>query len=177
VAAFKTIADHFPGGVDILVSNAGSLASSGQYLASCDSHKWWENDLTTNIRGTMLLTRNFLSLPSTITRQKPRKRYIVYITSGTSFIVNPGESGYSLSKLSITQMAAFAHAESTGSLTVQAIAVHPGIFATDMMDDMYHFYAKDTPELAGAVINWAATDQAEFMSGRYTTANVSSFTV
>ncbi|KIW99252.1 uncharacterized protein Z519_00915 [Cladophialophora bantiana CBS 173.52] len=107
-----------------------------------------------------------------IGRDKLQKRKIVYVSSGISYIVNPGQSAYSFSKLIINQLAAYAHAESNEEIQVQAIAVHPGIFVTDILEDIYRFYAVDTNELAEGIINWAASDEAEFMSGRYTTANV-----
>ncbi|KIW29746.1 uncharacterized protein PV07_05535 [Cladophialophora immunda] len=168
--AFKTISERFPEGVDILVSNAVSKTAADQWIATCDIEKWWDNDLTTNIRGSLLLTKYFLNQPTT-PKDKSVKRKIVYVSSGISYIVNPGQSAYSFSKLIINQLAAYAHAESNEETQVQAVAVHPGIFVTDILEDIYRYYAVDTNELAGGVINWAASDEAQFMSGRYTTAN------
>ncbi|EXJ76478.1 uncharacterized protein A1O5_00986 [Cladophialophora psammophila CBS 110553] len=174
-AAFKTISEHFPGGVDILVSNAVSKTAADQWITTCDIEKcpihFYASFHTTNTRGSLLLTKYFLTQPTT-SKEKPLKRKIVYVSSGISYIVNPGQSADSFSKLIINQLAAYAHAESNEEIQVQAVAVHPGIFVTDILEDIYRFYAVDTNKLAGGVINWAASDEAEFMSGRYTTANV-----
>lgn len=178
-AAFKTTSSHFPGGVDVLVSNAVCRTASDQPIASCDVDQWWDQDLTTNIRGSMLLTKYFFNQPTMATisgadqqTKTPVKRKIVYISSGVAYIVQPGQSSYSFSKLVLNQLAAYAHAESTEDVQVQAVAVHPGIFVTDLLEDIYRFYAADTNELAGGVVNWATSDEASFLSGRYTTANV-----
>lgn len=171
-AAFDIISKRFPEGVDVLVSNAVSKTAADQWITTLDVHKWWDQDLTTNIRGSMLLTKYFLNLPTTA-KEKPLKRKIVYVSSGIGYIVNPGQSAYSFSKLVINQIAAYVHSESNDDVQVQAVAVHPGIFVTDILEDIYQFYAVDTNELAGSVINWAASEEANFMSGRYTTANVS----
>ena len=32
-------------------------------------------------------------------------------------------------------------------------------------------FAKDTPQLAGAVVNWLAGEDAKFLNGRYVSAN------
>lgn len=169
--AFATVAERFPEGVDVLVSNAVSKIATEQSIVDIDMNNWWDKDLTTNIRGSTLLTKYFLTLPTT-SPERPVKRKIVYLSSGVAYIVNPGNTAYSFSKLVINQLATYAHAESTRDLKVQAAAVHPGIFVTDILEDMYTFYAVDTNELAGGVINWLTSDEAAFMSGRYTTANV-----
>lgn len=39
---------------------------------------------------------------------------------------------------------------------VFAVAVHPGIVATDMTDSMFQRFALDTPELAGGLVVWLA---------------------
>ena len=51
------------------------------------------------------------------------------------------------------------------------MAFHPGIVNTEMATDFWKPYAKDTPELAGAVAVWLSTPAAKFMTGRYTTTN------
>lgn len=37
--------------------------------------------------------------------------------------------------------------------------------------EFFKHFARDTPQLAGAVVNWLASEDARFLTGRYITAN------
>ena len=163
-AAFKTVAEKYST-IDILVNNAGIYGSGDQPFATADSSKWW-GDFEVNVRGTMLVTKYFLSFIG------PDKKdaHLIFMSSGAGLIVIPGNSAYSITKLADLQISAYAAAENPH---LKVIAFHPGIVMTDMVTRFFQKFAKDTPELAGAVINWLASDDAAFLSGRYTTANVS----
>jgi NAD(P)-dependent dehydrogenase (short-subunit alcohol dehydrogenase family) len=163
-AAFKTVASKYPT-IDILVNNAGIYGSGDQPFATADPAKWW-GDFEVNVRGTMLVTKYFLSFIG------PDKTdaHLIFMSSGAGLIVVPGSSAYSITKLADLQISAYAAAENPN---LKVMAFHPGIVLTDMVTPMFAPFAKDTPELAGAVINWLASEQAEFLSGRFTTANVS----
>ena len=82
----------------------------------------------------------------------------------------PGISGYSIAKLGNVQLNAITAVENPN---VTAISLHPGIVLTAMHDDITSFrtFARDTPELAGAVGVWLATEQAKFLNGRYMSVN------
>jgi NAD(P)-dependent dehydrogenase (short-subunit alcohol dehydrogenase family) len=57
---------------------------------------------------------------------------------------------------------------------VIAVAVHPGIVATDMLKDAFAPFAHDTPELVGGLATWLAAwegDDRSFLSGRYLSSN------
>jgi NAD(P)-dependent dehydrogenase (short-subunit alcohol dehydrogenase family) len=99
---------------------------------------------------------------------KERPGTIIFLSSGLGLMTLPGSSGYSITKLSDLQLASYAAAENDN---VTAVAIHPGIVLTDMASDFWKQYAKDTPELAGAVCVWLSTPAATFLSGRFTTAN------
>ncbi|KAF2424523.1 NAD(P)-binding protein [Tothia fuscella] len=161
-AAFKTIGERYST-VDILVNNAGLFGSSDQPLASADPLAWW-GDFEVNVRGTFLVTKHFL----TFIGPEKKDAHLIYLSSGAGLMVIPGGSAYSITKLADLQMAAFAAAENPH---LKVMAFHPGIVLTDMATEMFKPYAKDTPELSGAVINWLASEQAGFLSGRYITAN------
>jgi len=161
-AAFKTIAAHYPT-IDILVNNAGVFGSADQPFATADPAAWW-GDFEVNVRGTMLVTKYFLSF---IGKDKT-DAHLIYLSSGAGFVTIPGNSAYSITKLADLRIAAYAAAENP---QLKVVAFHPGIVHTDMVNDFFRPFAKDTPELAGAVINWLASDQADFLTGRYTTAN------
>jgi len=179
-AAFATIATHFPDGVDILINNAGSFQSFLQPLSSAHTTKWW-TDFEVNVKGAMLVTKYFLSQANhssseTGAGQRPKQKHIIYLSSAAGLLVHEGSSAYSITKLADVQLAAYAAAENRDQ-SLHVVAVHPGIVRTDMMIDAFAPFAKDTPELAGAVINWATTDQAQFLNGRFITVNVSVFTL
>tara|TARA_R110002060_G_scaffold33056_4_gene43773 strand:+ start:315 stop:740 length:426 start_codon:yes stop_codon:yes gene_type:complete len=112
-----------------------------------------------------LLTQGFLRLLG-----KEKKGSIVTLSTSAAFMVFPGMSCYSLSKLASTQLQTFIAAENPN---VTAISLHPGLVLTDMTMDAFRPYAKDTPELVGGVGVWLATEKAAFLNGRYIESNVS----
>ena len=83
-------------------------------------------------------------------------------------MVIPGGSAHSITKLVDLKLAEYASAE---NLNVTATAFHPGIVDTEMATDFWKPFAKDTPELAGAVIVWLASEEGKFMNGRYMSTN------
>jgi NAD(P)-dependent dehydrogenase (short-subunit alcohol dehydrogenase family) len=160
-AAFKKIAESYPT-IDILVNNAGLFASDGQFLGSADISKWWA-DFEVNVKGTVLVTRDFLS------QLKPgQPAHIVYLTSGAGLATLPGGSAYGITKLADIRLAAYVAAEHPH---VRVTALHPGIVHTEMASEFFVPYAKDTPALPGSVVNWLTSEEAAFLRGRYITAN------
>jgi len=95
---------------------------------------------------------------------KDRKGTIVNVTSAGAHMIIPTMSSYNLSKLAITQFTAYVSAENPN---VNAVALHPGIFKTDMTLEMFMRFANDKPELVGGVAVWLATEKAEFLKGKY----------
>ena len=116
-----------------------------------------------NVKGTFLMTRGFLQL---VGHSKPAT--VININSGAAVSVQPGTSGYGISKLAMTHMAPFIAAEFPN---VSAVAASPGVVMTDMTFDSFKHFAKDTPQLIGGFSVWLATDKARFLSGRYVCAN------
>src|SRR5271169_2515792 len=111
----------------------------------------------------MLLAKHFLALLG------PSKRgTIIELSAALAIHVIPGTSGYSLSKLATIQLAAFIAAENPN---VTAVALHPGIVMTDMVLSGAEKFATDSPELAGGVALWLTTTEAEFLNGKYMSAN------
>lgn len=163
--AFETVANKYSS-VDVLVNNAGTYGSDGVLLATADISKWW-GDFEVNVKGTMLVTRSFLA------QLKPdQNASIITLTSGAGFVEVPGGSAYSLTKLVNTKFAGHLAAEHPN---VRSVAVHPGIVATDMASGNNPFtpYAHDHVDLPGAVVNWATSEEAAFLQGRYISSNVS----
>lgn len=165
-SAFAAVKAKY-GHIDILVNNAGIYDSNGINLSSTDASQtatWWR-EFEVNVRGTMLVTKHFLALTGTT-----NPATLIYLSSGAGLAVIPGASAYAITKLADLQLAAFASAENSN---VTAIAFHPGIVFTDMVQgvEFFHQFAKDTPHLAGSAVNWLASEQATFLKGRYVSAN------
>jgi NAD(P)-dependent dehydrogenase (short-subunit alcohol dehydrogenase family) len=164
--AFAQVKNKY-GYVDILVNNAGVFNSNGINLSTkspSETLTWWR-EFEVNVQGTMLVTKHFLELVGT-----ERPAHLLYASSGAAFAIIPGSSAYNITKLVDLQLASFAAAENPN---LTAIAFHPGIVLTDMVDGAPFFkhFAKDTPQLAGAAVNWLASENAKFLTGRYITAN------
>lgn len=152
------------GHADVLVNNAGVLNAAGK-LSEVDPELWWK-DFETNARGTFLMTSHFLrALPAGAAAARGT---IITLTSGLAWLVDPGNSAYSLGKLVNLQMAAYVAAEAPG---VTSVSLHPGIIPTDMTQESFRRFALDTPELVGGVGVWLATDRARFMDGRVMNSN------
>ncbi len=148
--------------IDVLVNNAGLFGSSGQFLAAGDLAKWW-NDFEVNVKGTFLVTRSFLSQIKS--DQSPS---VIYLSSGAGLVTIPGSSAYSITKLVDLRLAAFTAAENPD---IFVAALHPGIVPTQMTSGFFSPYAKDTPILAGAAVNWLTSEEAGFLRGRYISCN------
>jgi NAD(P)-dependent dehydrogenase (short-subunit alcohol dehydrogenase family) len=86
------------------------------------------------VRGTFLVTQGFLKLLG-----KEKKGSIISLTTFAAHMPFPGLSGYSISKLALTQLQAFIAVENPN---VTAVAVHPGLILTDATLDYFKPFAK-----------------------------------
>lgn len=96
---------------------------------------------------------------------------IVTLTTAAAYHVFPNLSSYGLSKLVVLELMDYVRAENPN---VVAVAVHPGIVATDMLKDAFAPFAHDTPQLVAGLGTWLAAWEGgdrEFLSGRYLSAN------
>ena len=158
--AFQKISEAF-GHADILVNNVGINAGKHDGpIQAQDPETWWSN-FEVNGKGTFLVTRSFIRLlPSPDTPAT-----LINVTSAGAWSVIASHSGYCISKLLTLQQIPFV-AEEHQNIT--AIALHPGMLATDMHDKAFQdqFYL-DTPELVGGVAVWLSHEHAKFLSGRF----------
>jgi NAD(P)-dependent dehydrogenase (short-subunit alcohol dehydrogenase family) len=180
-ALFEKVKQKY-GHADVLVNNAGVYKATSS-VKNVDQQDWWAELVgylhvwsrllctdfkqTMNIHGTFLITQQFLkALPSSNTPAK-----IVTLTSGTAYFVIPEASAYGLSKLGVLQLMAYVAAENPN---VVAVALHPGIVATGMVQPAFEKFALDTPELVGGVGAWLAGwkgPDRSFLNGRFVSAN------
>jgi NAD(P)-dependent dehydrogenase (short-subunit alcohol dehydrogenase family) len=116
---------HAFGQVDVIFNNAGSFAAIGG-VWEVDPDLWW-NDVTVNLRGTMLCCRAVL--PHMLERDSG----IIINMSGGSKI--PGGTGYSCSKVGVVRFTELLALElkQEGSL-VLAFIMGPGFVRTEMTE-------------------------------------------
>lgn len=175
---FRLVRSRY-GHADVLVNNAGTFSQS-DVLGKVDPNTWW-SDFEVNVKGTFLATTGFLSLLGF----QRRGKIITLSTSGATAVF-PGLSAYSISKLAALRIAEYVAAEYPN---VTSIALQPGTVMTEMViggsfarsvdhvlpnpqnTDSFKRFALDTPELVGGTGVWLATDAADFLTGRFVSAN------
>ncbi|GAA6011620.1 hypothetical protein JCM10207_002681 [Rhodosporidiobolus poonsookiae] len=160
------------GEVDVLVCNAGYLEPIIPIRDSTPSE--WRRSLDVNLFGTYLATRAFLRAAHARGAIDSGKKLSILLTSsvGSAWTI-PGMSGYQSFKSAINRFAEFVHFEEPG---VRVFAFHPANTVTKLTVDSiptdYHGMLDDTPELPGGFAVWLATqDKADFLRGRYISAN------
>ena len=111
------------GAADVLVNNAGVLIAHGN-VGQSDAEKWW-TEFTINIRGTYLVTREFLQLLG-----NGNRGFIINTSSGAATNVVPGMSSYSISKLAVNRLTEYIAAENPN---VNCVTLDPGMVSTEMV--------------------------------------------
>jgi len=113
------------GSLDVLFNNAGSFAAIGA-VWEVDPDAWW-NDVTVNLRGTMLCCR--AALPHMLKRNSG---IMINMRGGDQI---PGGTGYSCSKVGVTRFTELLARElkREGS-AVLAFTMGPGFVRTEMTE-------------------------------------------
>lgn len=130
-AAAELVRRELPGGLDIVVCNAGV---SGDFVGilEADPDDWWRV-YEVNVRGQFLLARYFL--PLLLARRDGGLKTFVTVSSVGAHLTVPKSSQYQPGKMVNLRLAEFVDAE-FASQGVSAWCVHPGNVATDMVGDM-----------------------------------------
>lgn len=116
---------------------------------------------------------------------------IINLSSAISIFEFPGSSSYAVSKIAVAKLTQAVNVgmsilpssflrflktvipiltNQPESPNVRIFSVHPGVVATDM-GKVFGPAAKDTVELAGAFNLYLASPRADFLRGRWVTAN------
>ncbi|KIW00115.1 uncharacterized protein PV09_08297 [Verruconis gallopava] len=148
---------------DILVNAAGSWLSIEPLGNSIPQH-WWK-DFEVNLKGGYLVIRAVL-------RVVGQHRDVTIINVNTWGMLTTGQvaPSYAISKLSMHRLL-----ETIPSAYPRAhcMSYHPGMVKTDLAyahPEVLPF-CEDTVELAAATAVYLASPQAQFLSGRYMSAN------
>lgn len=170
-AECEKIVDHVVNkwnSVDVLVNNAG-ITRDGLLMSMQDSD--WEKVITTNLEGTVFLSKAVL--PYMMMQKKGR---IINISSVSAENGRRGQASYSASKgavNSFTKVLALEVAQK--GITVNAIA--PGMIETDMSDLVRGMASKQilaqipigrfgNPEEIAQLAMFLASDQASYITGQ-----------
>ncbi|KAI3391435.1 hypothetical protein diail_7359 [Diaporthe ilicicola] len=169
--AFAEAKKASPGGVDVVVANAGHLPSPGPIAAAGEggsgvTKDWW-TAWEVNVKGVFLLARQFLA--------SARGPGAVFVNvSALAAHVNPphpGLSGYSGSKIGAARVVETLQLENPG---FRFHNVHPGAVESDMLTKsglMTTDVPVDEPNLAGNFLTWLVSAEGEFLKGKYLWVN------
>ncbi|KAI0066526.1 NAD-P-binding protein [Artomyces pyxidatus] len=159
-AAVAETVRHF-GRLDVLVANAGALVPLGKRFGAVDPNAWWDT-VATNLRGVF----NFFHFAAEHLQQSAGSA--IAITSAAGHLRIPTGSDYSVSKHALDRLVEFFPIEYPA---VKAFAMHPGGVSTELSrgsNAPIHF--DTTPALGAAVALHLAAGKAEWLSGRYLSA-------
>jgi 3-oxoacyl-[acyl-carrier protein] reductase len=156
--------------IHVLVNNAG-VTRDGLLLRMEDDA--WQEVIDTNLKGTFLFSR---SVGACMMRQRYGR--VINISSVSGLMGNPGQANYSASKAGVIGFSkTMARELASRGITVNVVA--PGVVDTDMNahwlrgnDDARAAAASafgrlGEPEDVAAVVAFAASDDARFVTGQF----------
>ncbi|KAF8469860.1 NAD-P-binding protein [Russula ochroleuca] len=154
------------GKLDILIANAGAVTAFTPMLNKEDPNAWW-NTFEVNIRGSF----NFIS--AAVPALEKTQGYIVVISSSGAQLRFPGASDACISKLAVNRLVEFIVLE---HLSVRAFALAPGLLPTRIAAEAIPVYADgggapDAVALPAATMLYLTSGRADWLSGRYCSAN------
>ncbi|TAQ86115.1 hypothetical protein B7494_g5559 [Chlorociboria aeruginascens] len=158
--AFSTAIQRY-GKVDVLVNNAGYL-SVHTSLAKSPLHDYWCG-FEINIKGPIVTTQAFLKIA------RPGAT-LINISSGAAHIPYiPDFSGYSAAKLAAAKLMEYVQHENP---ELRVFNVQPGTVETNMAKKSeLRVPLYDEPGLPGAFCVWLASQESDFLAGRFIWSN------
>lgn len=162
--AAHAVRDEWPGGIDILISNAGWLEPE---LTITDSNPedWWSS-LAINLKGPYLMGRSFI--PLLLLKQNGLKTVLNTVSIGAHMIF-PGMSAYNTAKVGVCRLTEYEDAEYSDQGLI-AISMHPGGVMTNMglrLPPEKQKMLTDTHELVSDTTVWCTAERRPWLSGRY----------
>jgi len=151
------------GRLDILMANAGAVRAMDKPFAAKDPNGWWDI-VEVNIRGTY----NFIHFA--VPELLKVKGQVVILNSEASQARIPAESEYCISKHALLRFAEFVTIEYPD---IKVFSIHPGTVKTKMLDGVgapESYSVNSTVELAASTIQYLTSGKADYLSGRYFSA-------
>ncbi|KAK0763381.1 hypothetical protein N5P37_002758 [Trichoderma harzianum] len=148
------------GTVDVVIACAASR-SQMKKIGETDIAGWWD-DFETNVKGLYLLTRHAANV-------KPEGAItFINVTSSMAIETIPTRSNYGITKSAGCKLIEYLHAEHPN---VRAFNLHPGIVPNGVVFGMLAGANVDTAGLSSGVSLYLTTPGAEFLRGRFISAN------
>ncbi|KAE8363445.1 hypothetical protein BDV27DRAFT_158764 [Aspergillus caelatus] len=145
---------------DVLINNAG-LSRGGPITSAGIEGIWQEFEVM--VKGTFITTQYFTKLLGHMARG-----HIINISSITAVLAMPGTDSYALAKMVQSAMQRYIAGLNPN---IVATSLHPGTVLTGIVPEFFLRFSKDSFELAAGTALWLASEGAQFMNGRYMSAN------
>ncbi|THH10725.1 hypothetical protein EW146_g8284 [Bondarzewia mesenterica] len=161
--AVKAAVDRF-GRIDVCVANAGTASPWDRPFAERDADEWW-GVMEVNFRGVYNIAH--FATP----HLAKTKGYLLAVSSTAAQSRIPYSSAYSVSKHATGRFLEFVQLEYPD---VKVFSVHPGTIKTDMVMDnnpQWQDAAIDTTRLAACTILYLTTGKADWLAGKFVSAN------
>lgn len=168
---FKSIGTE---SLDVLVNNAGYMPNACPFV-DADLHDWWRG-FEVNILGTAQITQAFLWHRRAISKQQGQPLSpAVVLNLNTGAALNypvPSSTSYASSKAALARFNELLAVDVPES-EARFVALHPGVVKTDMYDRSPGASLAPVTEakLTGDWVVWAASKEADFLSGRFAWVN------
>jgi NADP-dependent 3-hydroxy acid dehydrogenase YdfG len=147
--------------LDILVANAGAISVFGPKLHEKDPNAWW-NTFEVNIRGAF----NFFRAAATAL-ERSRGCFVAMSSTGAQVRI-PGTSDMNLSKFATNRLIEFIVLEYP---SVRAFVLSPGVVRTRLLIEAKAGEPLNTVALPAATTLYLTSGRADWLSGRYYSAN------
>ncbi|KAE8417472.1 hypothetical protein BDV36DRAFT_309386 [Aspergillus pseudocaelatus] len=115
------------------------------------------------VKGTFITTQYFTKLLGHMARG-----HIINISSITAVLAMPGTDSYALAKMVQSAMQRYIAGLNPN---IVATSLHPGTVSTGIVPEFFLRFSKDSFELAAGTALWLVSEGAQFMNGRYMSAN------
>ncbi|PVI06246.1 NAD(P)-binding protein [Periconia macrospinosa] len=167
----KNLFDSLQSSIDILINNAGFLATPENFMDADLSEYWY--GFQVNVLGTIQVTQSFLRHREKHGSQQASPALVVTLnTIGAYSVRVPKLSSYGATKAALARWSELISVD-VPETTARFISIHPGAVRTEMgiKSGLDGVFPSTDPALAGDFVVWATSDEAKFLAGRFAWVN------